>query len=232
MGRPLRDVDDSSGSVDSSFRSTVRILREDVVLPMPANPGGVVAAHSSVGAPPRPAGEVRPWVIIAVVVPLAVIAALVAADFVVLEAFHSEPSGFYPVGDQRATAGSTGCAPTAGEICYAVTFGTLYTGLTLANIHFAVGNDSEGTPTGTAGPAIPLGPSAQVSALGGSGAVAGVWSFSSATWVAGADAGVPTDTDIVAVLDTGLTSNATLVNAEFLVILTGPETGAVGFGLY
>jgi len=54
----------------------------------------------------------------------------------------------------------------------------------------------------------------------------------SSTWLSGAAWPVASASNASVVLDTGLQSNATLSNAYFYIILTGPNQGSIGFPLF
>jgi len=144
---------------------------------------------------------------------------------------HTCPSGFAPAGIERQSPGSTGCRLEPTEVCDKALFESRLDGLTLAHIRFEVTNWSSSTVSGPSAPPIPLGPTADVSVLDSTGGIAGVWNVSDSLWVSGSGWAVPTDQDVPVVLDTGLTSNATLTNAEFSIILTDPFQGGLGFGL-
>lgn len=146
---------------------------------------------------------------------------------------HIGPSNFWPVGIERAGAGSTGCLFRAGEACYAVTFGSAFQGLTLDDLHFVVANGSLGSTTsGPIAPPLPLGAGARVTVLSSASSIAGVWNVSGNRWISGADWPIPTTQLVTVVLDTGLDSNATLADAEFAIVHTSPYEGSVGFPLY
>lgn len=140
------------------------------------------------------------------------------------------PSDFAPVGIERATPGSIGCAAPVGAVCYRADYAPSIPGLTLSGLRFNVANPSNQTINPNA-PTIPLGPTATVSALGSDGQVVGVWSMQSMMWQNGAGAPVPPSSDTAVILDTGLLSNATLSGAYLYIILSGTNQ-AVGFPLF
>jgi hypothetical protein len=170
--------------------------------------------------------------IVAIIVAASVLTAATGLLLLTLAVPHTEPSDFAPVGMGRAAAGSIGCRSTPHEICYAAIFDTSLQGLTLAHLRFVVANASiGGTPNGPVAPPLPLGMSAQVTALASPSSVAGVWNISEGLWTSGGDWSVPNGPDVTVVSDTGLVSNATLMDAVLDIVLTSPYEGALGFPL-
>jgi hypothetical protein len=76
-----------------------------------------------------------------------------------------------------------------------------------------------------------LGSGAGVSVVNSS-SISGVWSFSSGTWARGSGWTLPLNVNVPMVLDTGLTSNATLHATELYVLTSGSIQGFVGFPIY
>jgi len=163
------------------------------------------------------------------------VTAFVALDFnglsVWLACPHTCPSDLAPVGIQRVAPGSTGCKDPFTAVCYRAEFAPSIQDLTLSGLRFNVASPSNQTIDPSA-PGIPLGPNATVSAIGPDGQVVGVWSMHSSTWLSGAAWPVASASNASVVLDTGLQSNATLSNAYFYIILTGPNQGSIGFPLF
>jgi hypothetical protein len=178
--------------------------------------------------------EVARILVIVIVIALAILFAAGSWVLVLWSApGHTEPSQFAPVGVERVAAGSIGCRSTSDEVCYAAIFESALSGLTLGHLQFVVANASAGATTnGPVAPPLPLGAAAEVSALASPTSVAGVWNVSNNRWVSGGDWPVPNGPNVTVVLDTGLVSNYTLMDAEFDIVLTSPYEGAVGFFLF
>jgi hypothetical protein len=215
-----------------------------LTLPPPPPPG------SAQWLPPPPPGSPRRrpppgWTVWAIGAALAVVGVVFPGSFVYFD--HPipgsnctdwyvycpiGPSGFAPAGVERAPAESIGCRSSSGEVCYAAIFEATIHGLTLAHLRFVVANSSPGGDTnGPIAPPLPLGASAQVTALASPGSVAGIWNFSDEQWVSGSDWAVRSTSGVTVILDTGLVSNTTLTDAEFDIVLTSPYEGSVGFPL-
>ena len=177
----------------------------------------------------------RPDTVWVAVAAISAVAVLVAAGVLLgpwLVSLGPGPSDFAPAGVERVPAGSIGCGPTTGEVCYAASLESLLQGLTLGHLRFVVANGSEGFSThGPLAPPLPLGAGAQITALAAPAAVAGVWNMSDGQWVTGGDWRVPAGPNVVVVLDTGLLSNSTLEDAYFAIVLTSPYEGSIGFPL-
>jgi len=180
------------------------------------------------------AERLRRALMVALIVAAGLVIAVASVELIPLwfVPFHSEPSDFAPAGVGSVGAGTIGCAPISDEVCYFATFQSLLEGLTLSHLRFRVANSSASSPNGPEAPALPLGSSARVSVLASPMSVAGVWNVSTAQWISGSTWNVPIGTGTTVILDTDLSSNRTLENAEFYVILTSPFEGAVGFPLW
>lgn len=172
------------------------------------------------------------WAVVLVAVSVGVVGTIVTLNLVAWALFpHTGPSSFYPVGIERAPAGAIGCATTSSEVCYVAEFGTSFSDLRLGDLRFSVTSDGPASPNGPSGPSTPLGSSAGVTVLSAPNESAGHWSFVSGSWTSGSTWSVPTNANIKAVLDTGLQSNATLGSTMFWIVVSGPQSGAVGLPL-
>jgi hypothetical protein len=165
-------------------------------------------------------------VTVAVVVALGIVFALTLAQNA-----GSRPSGFSVAGAAaRIAPGSLGCRSIPGNVCYSTGLIVGKSGVTLSDVVFDVANQTD--PENPQAPRIPLGPGAEVTMFGNSSSVVGTYNMSSASWTSGGEWQFPVDQAVGLILDTGLTSNATLSNAMFWATVASPYLGSVGEGLY
>jgi hypothetical protein len=165
-------------------------------------------------------------VTVAVVVALGIVFALTLAQNA-----GSRPSGFSVAGAAaRIAPGSLGCRSIPGNVCYSTGLIVGKSGVTLSDVVFDVANQTD--PENPQAPRIPLGPGAEVTMFGNSSSVVGTYNMSSASWTRGGEWQFPVDQAVGLILDTGLTSNATLSNAMFWATVASPYLGSVGEGLY
>ena len=121
---------------------------------------------------------------------------------------------------EKVTPGSVGCRAIVGDVCYSTSFVTAYTGRDFSSLRFLVSNYS--APDG---PPLPLGPGAMLSIVSPESSPVAVWNVSSGTWVAGGSEGIPQNTNVPLVLDTGLRSNSTLSDAWLWGFMEGWGSG-------
>lgn len=162
---------------------------------------------------------------------LAIGVAILLAAVVLLFAYHpwntggSAPSAFGPATIQRTSPGSIGCRSTPAEVCYISTFDSSISNLPASNLFFAVSNHYPVSyPVSSS---VPLGIGASVALLN-STHVAGVWNFTLGSWTLMPQGNLPTTSAIAVVLDTGLSSNSTLIGSYFYVEHSMPYGGAIG----
>jgi hypothetical protein len=164
------------------------------------------------------------------VVVLVVILTCAGGLYLYLGQSHSTgPAGFNLTSHpERVPPGSTACAPTNGEVCYATGIMVTQGGATLSDLSFKVIQGSGGVVGGTP---VPLGPSAAVRMLNGQGEVVGDWNWTEGTWTSGGQWAIPQSQNVDLVLDTGLTNDTTLASAYFWVTLSGVNGGSAGGSL-
>ncbi|MCI4334208.1 MAG: hypothetical protein L3K04_01015 [Thermoplasmata archaeon] len=137
------------------------------------------------------------------------------------------PSSFAPVwGPVQVTPGNVGCPASQGGLCYSVGVTTLYRSVQASSLAFAVSNST--TLQYPMPNNVPMGANATVSIIGGSSAVA-TWDWSTGSWSSGISYVLPYNTNVTLVLDTGLTSNSTLLGNVFCVELATNGGGVLGF---
>lgn len=184
-------------------------------------------------ATPTPSGQPlrnRPLEI-AVVTSGAVLVVVVLLVVYVLGNLGLGPSNFSPSGQaERASPGTLGCRALAANVCYVAGFTSALQGLHYSALFFGL------TPTANAshypaGRETPLPSGATVSVLDGT-AVLGVWSYDSGTWLSTPTGLVPQGTNVPVVLDSGYTTNTSLVNSTLWVEVPSPYSGMVGFPLH
>jgi hypothetical protein len=113
---------------------------------------------------------------------------------------------------------AAGCQAIAGDLCYETGFISPVPGKSMSDLPFYGTNESM-----PYGPPIRLGPNATVTVLGPGNRTVAVWQVSGDEWVYGGGEVVPRNVAIDAALDTGLTSNDTLVNTYLMGQLDGGE---------
>lgn len=131
----------------------------------------------------------------------------------------------------RVLAGSAGCLPRSGELCYGFQAGVEASGFRLSDVRFEFTNDSGGTTSGPSAPERPLGPSASVLVLNTSGAPVAQWNWTDHDWEYGAAWALPVGGSFSLVFDTGFTNENEVVGAMFTLTTTAPIEGSVGASL-
>ncbi len=141
----------------------------------------------------------------------------------------SHPSAFAPAsGPQRVGPGTIGCRTTSNETCYAVAVTISLGSVHVSDFFFAVEHSSRYSYPERSN--VPLGTGATVT-LVSPGTDGASWNWTQGAWTQGGSASPPDPHEVSFVLDTGLTSNATLAGAWFWVELGSPYDGSVGFAL-
>lgn len=186
-------------------------------------------SHPASGALPRRLGpQRRSRAVLAVGVAVIVVAGTLALYYFATYP-RTGPASFFLNNASRVPAGSTGCLPTTGEICYSFVMGTSIQDLQLSDLRFVLTTQ---TNEGPSGPRVPVGSGAGVTVSQPAGGDAGHWNWSEGAWSSGEGWTVPTNVDISIVFDSSLSDNASLNNTDFWIIVTGPGNAAVGDPLY
>lgn len=163
------------------------------------------------------------------------VALVVAAGLVVnyrLSSGSTSPASIFVGNDSRVSPGTIGCRSTADELCFAIQLGTAESPLRLANIRFAVTNQTNQSSVSPDNPRVPLGDEAAVSVLQSPTVMAGVWNWSGGDWTNGSDWTFPTNEEVTVIFDSDLPSSVSLNDTIFWMIASGPFSGAAGTYLY
>lgn len=128
-------------------------------------------------------------------------------------------------------AGSAGCLPRSGELCYGFQAGVEASGFRWSDVRFEFTNDSGGRTSGPSAPERPLGPSASVLVLNTSGAPVAEWNWTDHDWEYGAAGALPEGASFSLVFDTGFTDENEILGAMFTLTTTAPIEGSVGASL-
>jgi hypothetical protein len=158
------------------------------------------------------------------IIALAVVVILVVGILTYLRASTEPGVNEFAPGSivKRVAPGTVGCRLLAGNLCFSFSFITQFQGKTLSDIQFNVDNESDGNPHG---PALTLGLGANVSVISGNSTVTALWNVTTQTWERGSTIGVPYNTVVPVVLDTGLSSNTTIANGMFWISLGSSSVG-------
>ena len=139
------------------------------------------------------------------------------------------PASFFVDNSTRVLPGSTGCSPTASELCYSLVMGTIIQSLRLSDLRFELTNETDEGPNG---PRVPVGVNAGVTVIQPAGGEAGHWNWSAGEWNTGASWIIPTNANVSIVFDSGLSDASSLNETDFWIVVSGPGSAAVGDPLY
>lgn len=181
------------------------------------------------GPMPRVGGRPsrREWVVI--VVALVAVLGVAAIALASITFFSGTgPAYLWMVEEAPVLAGSPGCLPRSGEVCYEFQAGVETSGFRLADVRFECTNESGGTPAGPSAPARLLGPGASVLVLNATGTPVGAWNWSARAWVYGSSWALPAAGSFSVIFDTGYTNASAVVGAMLTMTTTSPIEGSVG----
>jgi hypothetical protein len=174
-----------------------------------------------------------------VVVVIVVVAAVLVGSWAYLArpkpSVTPGPTTLLPEGAGQATPGSPGCRSIPGNVCVHEQFAPLVRGINDSSLSFAVANPE--VPAYPVRSDVELGPGASIALFTGAPSApgvwnaTGVWNYTLGAWSLAPTGNLSSTSQFTVVLDTGLTSDATLQNATFWVELGPPNQTLDGLEL-